>query len=120
MKRWMVAALALSAAGIVSGLLIASARGETVEPPIKPEGEHVNEESKCTPLLQAFKGMQLVEVHIHPETLDAKLIYMRMLSKHQAVLFLVAREGCSGPYKIVNASSFDPNPEKCPEGATCL
>lgn len=120
--RWLVPALALAAAGLASGLWMANARGQQqpVELPIKPEGEHVVEESKCTPILQTFKGMQLVEAHIHPSTLDAKLVYMKTLSKHQAVLFLVVRDGCSGPYEIRNVSSFDPNPEKCPEGVTCL
>lgn len=97
--------------------------GQSAEEPMAPAPagpEPIREESQCVPIIQKFKGMALVQVTIDYESKVAKMVYARLVNKHMLVLFLVLRNGCNAPYQIVDAKSVDPNPEKCPEGMSCL
>lgn len=85
-----------------------------------PEGEYVVDSSTCTKLIQTFKGMNLVEARIDYQSFDAKLVYLSIISRHKAVLFLVVRKGCEGNYQIVKVHAFDPNPRECTAGSECL
>lgn len=85
-----------------------------------PAGESVVDESGCTPILQKFKGMQLVEAKIDPTSGLLRMVYYRKISRHSIMLFLAVREECKGSYRIVDAKLIDPEPKTCPPGSECL
>jgi len=103
---------------IAALLLLLGQSSEPMSP--TPIPEVVKDESECTPILQKFRGMQLAEAKIDVGTGLLRMVYYRKLNAHSVLLFLVVREACAGPYKIVNVHTFDPDPVSCPEGSVCI
>jgi hypothetical protein len=77
---------------------ICTANAQTSEPPQR-ETEDVTETSKCQSALQIFKGLQLVQLQIDPESLGAMAIYYRKLADGKIILFRLLREGCETPWR---------------------
>jgi hypothetical protein len=87
---------------------------------VPAEQEPAKDESGCTAILRQFRGMKLVEAKIEPESDLLRMVFYRKLNRHSVILFLIVRETCAGPYRIVDAKTIDPEPRECPPGSECI
>jgi len=75
-----------------------SAKAQTSEPPLE-EIKVEEDVSTCNRALQIFKGLQLIDWSIDPDTLNSAAIYYRKLADGRILLFRLLRKGCNGAWE---------------------
>lgn len=89
------------------------------EPP-PPEAMQVYEESRCSIIIQEFKGFRLVSLEIDFKGGFARAIYGHLVNRHILQLVLLTRTACDQPWAMTASRTVDPNPKECEPGSSCL